>query len=227
MTAQTALPIGAPIADACEDTPNLTTRDVLDLLRTRYASVSPGNGPRYVVASEVRNLAGFGMRGKLRTADLIVCDTWESGPVRLIGHEIKVSRSDWLRELADPSKAEAFTPHVSEWWLVVSDRKIVRDGELPEGWGLLAPAGDKLRAVVKARRNPQPSVPIGMIAALLRRVMSTEREIAERARRKPFTVGEVPRLGTFDHVPCGPDYRPIPGVEIQAPRYDLRRMGRR
>lgn len=156
---------------------NMTTAEVRELLRRRYSATSPGNGPRYVLAPEVRNVAGFGGYWsdgrKLRTADLIVADTWHSGPARLIGHEIKVSRSDWLHERKDPDKAAAFVPHVAEWWLVVGDRGIVRDGELPDGWGLLAPnAGGSLHPFVKASRKPQPPIPTGMLVALLRRVQN-------------------------------------------------------
>lgn len=156
----------------------VTTADMHALLRRRYAAVSPGNGPRYVLAPEVRNQAGFGGYfgdGRLRTADLLVMDTWQSGPLRLIGHEIKVSRSDWLRELKDPSKAAPFIEVTAEWWLVVADRKIVKDGELPHGWGLMAVAGSQLRAVVTPTRKPQPTIPTGMLAALMRSVCGVGR----------------------------------------------------
>lgn len=170
----------------------LKTVDVYALLRKRYSAKNPGNGPRYVLAPEVRNQAGFGgytagmgfQYTALRTCDLMVMDTWESGPCRLIGHEIKVSRSDWLRELKDPEKANAFLPFVAEWWLVVGDRRIVRDGELPEGWGLLAPAGSKLRQVVRAPRKDQPPVPTGMLAGLLR-------SVGDRGRASSTLVGGV------------------------------------
>lgn len=196
------------------------TDGVREMLRVRYAAVSPGNGPRYVLAPEVRNRAGFSAS---RSADLIVMDTWESGPVRLIGHEIKVSRSDWLRELKDPSKAEAFIPYMAEWWLVVSDRKIVRDGELPEGWGLLAPAGNALRAVVKSSLNRQPmSAPIGMLAAMMRSVQGVGRRETEKANQpKPHTVESMPWMITSDYYPRGEQ---LPYGEIQRPRYDLRRI---
>jgi hypothetical protein len=145
-------------------------RRLREMLRARYSQMAPGNGPRWVLAWEARNQAGFGGYGapRLRTADLVAVDTWESGPVRLVGHEVKTSRTDWLREMADPDKAAAFAPFVAEWWLVVADRSIVREGELPLGWGLMAVAGTRLRAVVRACRREQAPLPPGFVAALLR-----------------------------------------------------------
>lgn len=196
----------------------MNSQDVHELLRRRYAATSPGNGPRYVLAPEVRNRAGFSAN---RAADLLVMDTWESGPVRLIGHEVKVSRSDWLRELKDPSKAEAFIPHVSEWWLVVGDPKIVKDGELPEGWGLLAPAGDSLRAIVKAKRKPQTEIPTTMLAALMRSVYGVGRAELEKAKQpKPHDLNRIQRMGTYDDVPReSPFGPPLPKCEIQRVPY--------
>jgi hypothetical protein len=161
-------PATSPPPQPVRDWPD--TNGLHGLLVARYSQTAPGNGLRWVLARDVRNQAGFGgYRGPmLRTADLIAVDTWESGPVRLVGHEVKCSRADWLRELADPSKAAAFEPFVAEWWLVAADRSIVREGELPAGWGLMAPAGPRLRAVVRAARREQPPLPIGFVAALLR-----------------------------------------------------------
>ncbi|MEV5003815.1 hypothetical protein [Nocardioides sp. LML1-1-1.1] len=103
------------------------------------------------------------------------------------GHEVKVSRSDWLAELRDPSKAAAFQPHMHYWWLVAAHRDIVRD-DLPEGWGLLVPHGPRtLRGVVPAALNPEPEpMPHALQGALLRAVATTEARLAqdEQAARR-------------------------------------------
>lgn len=202
----------------------LDTAAMHALLRQRYG-LTYGNGPRYVIAPEVRNQAGFGGYfgdGRLRTADLLVMDTWPSGPLRLIGHEIKVSRSDWLRELKDPSKSAPFVAVCAEWWLVVADRKIVKDGELPPGWGLMAPAGDKFRAVVPALRKPQPDLPIGMTAAMLRRVQDVGQAEAAAARTpKPHTLNSYPQTGVYDDLP-----REVDGWTLRAPS-EIQRPARR
>lgn len=148
---------------------------LLDRLHQRYAAVSPGNGPRYVVAEHVRNRAGFYAN---RTCDAMVVDTWPSGGLALHGFEVKCSRADWLRELADPSKAQAFVPFCSRWWLVVADRAMVKPGELPENWGLIAARDGGLRVVTSAPVRPAEPLPWQMGVALLRATRATARSRA-------------------------------------------------
>lgn len=167
-------------------TEKYTERQMLDLLHTRYSQVNPGNGPRYACAEHVKNAAGFFAS---RCADFIAVDCWPTGGIELHGHEVKVSRSDWLHELKQPDKAEAFKRYMDRWWLVVPDVKIVKPGELPDDWGLLVLgkrniSGSwpnyhakrvelRLRAVTKAPPlNPEP-VPKELIATLMRSTAKT------------------------------------------------------
>lgn len=138
-----------------DDPPKVTERHMLDRLNVRYGSVN-ANGFRYARAEHVRVTAGFDAR---RTCDYMALDLWpggygdrRTGPL-LHGHEVKVSRSDWLTELRDPDKAEAFRRYCDFWWLVVSEREIVKVGELPDGWGLIVAAGTSARVAVRAARN--------------------------------------------------------------------------
>lgn len=161
-----------------------TERDMLDLLHGRYNATSPGNGPRYACAEHVRSHAGFDAS---RTADFIAMDLWPSKGLAIHGHEVKVSRSDWLRELASPGKADPFMRYVDRWWLVVADRAIVRD-DLPVGWGLMAVRGGRLIVVTQAPKlRPEP-MPRHLLAPLLRSTAAT-------ARRRA-TVG-VPASSTW------------------------------
>jgi hypothetical protein len=151
----------------------LTEADMLDLLTKRYGT-GYHNGStyvhRYAVARHVRSHAGF---DALRTADFVAMDLWPSSGFALHGHEVKVSRSDWLHELKQPEKAQEFLPYMNFWWLVVSDASIVKEGELPEGWGLMAVRGDKLFAVRQApERKPLPLTET-RIAAFVRAVAKT------------------------------------------------------
>lgn len=123
---------------------------MIDLLHERYGTRSQGNGNRYVAMSHVRSDAGFDAE---RTADFMALDLWPSKGLVLHGHEVKISRSDWLNELKDPEKAGAFIPHVDYWWLVIADKDMVKPGELPAEWGMMALGGDgKLRVVKQAPR---------------------------------------------------------------------------
>jgi hypothetical protein len=149
--------------------PPVTERVMLDALHARYSQCH-GNGVRYVVAEHVKSGGGFDAR---RTADLIAVDMWKAGRYEVHGHEVKVSRADWLRELRDPDKAGEFLPYVNRWWIVVPDAGIVRDGELPAGWGLLALRGGLLAAVVKARRTDALPLPPDRLAGMVRAVAKT------------------------------------------------------
>ena len=151
-----------------------TERDMLDLLHDRYSARSQ-SGRRYVCAEHVRSATGFSgwdfvnrASRVIRTADFVAQDL-------LHGHEVKVSRSDWLTELGDPSKAEAIKRYCDRWWLVVPHRSIVRD-DLPEGWGLLdiGPNG-RLRVACRAPALTPDPIPAEFRASLMRAVAKTAR----------------------------------------------------
>lgn len=137
-----------------------TERDMLDLLLARYTNIRRGTiADRWVRAEHVASTLGYGPAK--RVADFIAADRYPGMPygtaLALHGHEVKVSRSDWLTELSDPTKSDAFKRYMHHWWLVVPDAAIAKAGELPEGWGLLVRSGNKLRAKVPAPRlAPEP-----------------------------------------------------------------------
>jgi len=152
-----------------------TERMMLGLIHARYSKAVRGNGPRYVVAEHVRNQCGFGGywgTGPLRTADALVVDLWPSSGNLIHGFEVKVSRSDWLTELKDPGKAEAFKPYCDHWWLAVPDASIVRD-DLPDGWGLLDMSRGALRVRRQAPKLARQPMPHEMTVAWLRAVAKT------------------------------------------------------
>lgn len=147
-----------------------TERHMLDALHARYSQAPQGTSIRYACSEHVRSHGGFDAR---RVCDFMAQDLWPSQGLHFHGHEVKVSRSDWLRELADPSKAEEFRRYCDRWWLVVPDRRIVRD-DLPDGWGLMAlDSSDRLR-VVKSAPELEP-LPMSKTfrAALLRATAQT------------------------------------------------------
>jgi hypothetical protein len=165
-----------------------TEASMIDLLHQRYNTRS-GNGAKYVGMSHVRSDAGFDAK---RTADFMALDLWPSSGLMLHGHEVKISRSDWLNELKDPEKSGAFIPHVDYWWLVIAERGMVRAGELPANWGMMAVDGDGVLRVVKQaprlRTNPlqrgvYPTVQRGLAAAMLRSAAKTA-VLAERKQQQ-------------------------------------------
>lgn len=142
-------------------------------LAAKYAEKA-GNGNAYAFIPQVRNAAGFDAS---RTIDAYVMALWPSRGLTLTAFEIKSSRSDWVRELHKPEKAEAFCRLADFFYLVVSDKVIVHPGELPETWGLMVPHGKGLRVEVEApalrdlSAKPRPLPPAfgrSFLAALLR-----------------------------------------------------------
>jgi hypothetical protein len=121
--------------------------------------------PEWATFFEVRNDAGFRAS---RSADLVAMNTWPSRGLAVHGVEVKVSRSDWLRELADPEKSTAVQRFCDRWWLATLDDKIAKLEEIPELWGLLVLRGKSLVAVKEAPElKPEPFTR-GFVAVLLR-----------------------------------------------------------
>lgn len=119
------------------------TPELLERLQRHY--IKPGQSlPGGVFLPEVGWNNGSGQGG----CDAIyVGFTTTSGRI-LVGHELKVSRADWLNELAKPGKSDAWADQCHEWWLVVSDPAIIQGNELPAGWGLMSPGPSKTRMKV-------------------------------------------------------------------------------
>lgn len=137
---------------------------MVKLLARRYNFESAG-ARRYAVAAHVPSAPV----GPLRVCDFMAIDCWRSGNFAVHGHEIKISRSDWLKELRDPSKAESFKRYCHYWWLVVPDLSIVRGDTLPPGWGLLVGETTLRAAKVAVPQKPVP-MPTSTNVALLRAV---------------------------------------------------------
>jgi hypothetical protein len=155
--------------------PQGTEALLLSLLRRRYTQVT-FSAHRYAFAEHVPDDPAF----PSRIADFIACDCWRSGKFALHGCEVKVSRADWLAELHHPEKALAFRPYMNYWWLVIAHPSIVHSGELPDGWGVLVKKGPRLVAVVKAPYREARPLPTDMLAALMRGVAKTAREMTAR-----------------------------------------------
>lgn len=91
-----------------------------------------------------------------RRFDLIAIMGWQSRGHVAMGFEIKVSRGDWLRELAEPAKAEPLVSLCSRWW-IVAPPGVVEVAELPPAWGLLVVHPEQIRTGKQAPElDPAP-----------------------------------------------------------------------
>ena len=108
------------------------TRCMLDLVRRKYDAES-GMSRAWVACEEVADGTGWGAG---RFADVLAFAIWPSLKHAMIGYEVKASRADLKRELADLTKHEALARFCDEWWLVAWDETVLLDG-IPESWGIL------------------------------------------------------------------------------------------
>lgn len=130
-------------------------------VRERYAN--SGN----IVLSQVRN--GVGFERSPRTADMLIVSTWPSRGLYAEGIEIKVSRSDLLKELSNPAKAEAIAKYCVRWHIACPEG--LTDGvEIPETWGVLS-IDSKLKASVARQAKTLEPIPMDtvFVCSVLRR----------------------------------------------------------
>lgn len=151
--------------------PGPTERTMLDALWARLSRAG-GMSARHVMAEHVRYDPGYG--GSI--ADAISVDTWrDSGRGQCLhGYEVKVSRSDYLREVRDPAKHATWARHCRYWWIVAPPGVVRPDERPPYGWGLLILRGRWLTQHAPAARRPDPEqLPLRALAGLMRATAQT------------------------------------------------------
>jgi hypothetical protein len=160
------------------DAPKITEGDVLDALRQKYAP------PAFAFLSHVAT--GTGAHAA-RTIDGLAMSVWPSRGYEIFGFEVKVSRSDWLRELKQPAKADAACRCVDKWYIVAPE-SVVMAGELPKGWGYLAylPGASRvLRTVRDADELPDPhAMHRAFVAALFRKIDNSNIDVRTLTRER-------------------------------------------
>lgn len=132
------------------------------LIQKRHA------GDGWFVFSELRNQPGFGAS---RSADHAALGLWASTKYEFHLYEVKISRSDVIREMKDPTKANAVGKYAHHWWLVISDEKIIKDVLIPEAWGILVPTvrgGSRMLTEYRKapKLKPKPFDPLFCVAML-------------------------------------------------------------
>jgi len=137
------------IDDAPEQKPEgkVTTAQLQELLAQKYPR------DRYALFFDVPDNVGTNQR---RRADAIAIGCWNSVGHLIDGFELKVSRSDWLREVQSVTKADPFIERCDRWWLVTADTSIANLEEIPACWGWMAVTKGGLRVQRPAQRLPQP-----------------------------------------------------------------------
>lgn len=144
-----------------------TEREMFALLWAKHEKRGNGGAGEFALLAQVRNDAGF---NATRTWDAVSVSLWPSRGHTIHVYEIKVSRSDWQRELAQPEKADDAC-RVADQFSIVAPAGIVRDGELPPTWGLIEERDGKLRTTLTApflRDTPDKTISRGLLVSMLR-----------------------------------------------------------
>lgn len=104
-----------------------------------------------------------------RTIDLYAMHTWPSKRFLRVAVEIKVSTSDWRRELDDPNKREPWERLANETWFA-APKGVIPPAEVPDGWGLLVVSDSgRTRAIRRARHRDVGLPPLHFLAGIARR----------------------------------------------------------
>lgn len=173
----------------------MTSDEVLALLRAKYCP------PHAVLLAEVANGTGSHAR---RHADAVAMGCWPSTGMELEGFEIKVARSDWLRELKEPAKHAAVAEYCDRWWIVCPPDVLVPD-EVPKGWGVLIAKEGGLRAARPAPLLEAKPLTRTFVASLLRNSVEAAaipgKAALEGARAQGYAEGKRDGVaeGAFDN----------------------------
>lgn len=166
------------VAKAVPD--KITSKDMVRLLKNHYLpeNVPPGG----ILATEIGSPDGK------RFADALWQSMTRSGGMKLVGHEIKVSRADVMVELKDIAKAEPWMQYCDQWWLTVSDPAIVEGLDIPSSWGIMSPPSGRKRRSMTIIQDAPMLKPISKDAGLLRLLtwqsMQTAKTVQEATMQK-------------------------------------------
>lgn len=146
--------------------PKITSAAIRAALRVHF------DAPAFAVFFEVSN--DTGARSKTYT-DAVAMGIWPSTGQEIIGIEIKVSRSDWLREAKNPAKTSPMFDNCDRFYLACPSG-MVSASEVPLNWGVLHFDGTRMKVAKKAPLlTPQP-LSRGLMAALIRRAGALDSE---------------------------------------------------
>jgi len=186
--------------------PHYNTGDLVRCLETRFPM------PEWVLAHEVRLDIG----PTVRSADAIAMNMWGSRGLRISGFELKRTRGDWLRELKQPDKAEAFFRRCNEWWLVTGHGVVKDIDEIPEGWGWLCMTNNKTKLIAKKKAPRRDSLKLDRVPVVQRQLMANMlRRVAQREARETEVIRREGYAKGYAAGKDGRDDREKRGLELR------------
>jgi hypothetical protein len=149
------------------------TSAIQRLITTRHKVDTAGGGQEWAVFFEMRN--GTGARATERYVDALALNLWPSSGLRRIVYEIKTSRADFARELAQPQKRAWGLEISHEFWFACA-HGVCGPTEIPENCGLLVATkdGSALKIVKHAPARTPRDWTAAEVAAIARRAVDRE-----------------------------------------------------
>jgi len=131
------------------------------------------NHPKYVdeVPEEIDN--------PMQSIDFFSMNMYKTKKYLRIAHEIKVSKSDYLKEIQFPEKRQQAMKYCNQFYFVVPKGMVVVDDKFPKDCGLMYADENGIRIVRKAITWDSKEPNWGLVASICRRV--TKREIEQNA----------------------------------------------
>lgn len=143
----------------------LRTGELTDMVISKYGALNgAANLGKYIPLTQVASSTG----GANNIADIMILGAWHSSGNLLEGFEVKVSRADWLNEVKNPTKCLPSKQYCHKWWLVIADVSMVKEGELPDDWGMMAVENGILKIIKKAPMLEPVPLAMDFVASLLR-----------------------------------------------------------
>lgn len=153
-----------------------TEERLFNRLRRQY----PERQSHWLVLRQVALSPGYALPDSY--IDAVVLNLWPSGGLKRMAFEIKVSRSDFLRELRDRRKNAWARLAFHKFWYLAAPGVIKPTDDL-DGLGWVEPeektGEDSPRLIVKSKpqENPFPMMGLGLLTSLCRRSFEAGKEM--------------------------------------------------
>ena len=151
----------------------ITAKEVLNAIKAKFNS------------NNFMKMEEFEEYHSTRRADLLAISLVRSRP-GIHGIEIKVNRSDWLKELNTPKKADAF--YFCDYFYLAAPAGLWQNGEVPEAWGILEYDNGKVRQV-KDPLKLDARYDFTFLKTLLGRILRPESAEIAKARSEGYSAG--------------------------------------
>lgn len=127
-------------------------------------------GREWICFPELRLGSGYGGKWEQRI-DAWAMSCYPSAGLQSISYEVKVSRSDFLHELAQPEKRRA-AMEMSNLFYFVAPVDIIKLDELPSDCGLIEYEDGKLHTKCRASFRDREALPWRFLASVGRRILN-------------------------------------------------------